>query len=96
MRERIRKERKKGEGEELTLLFLKTTVPPWISRAFRDGSLHVTSRFAFRLLCCSREFCFLPCWTASVVPMMAGQAAMEVIIPRGMMDIQNTENDLIV
>ena len=88
-------EREGGGRGKLTLLFLKTTVPPWISLAFREGSLHVTSKFAFRLLCCSREFCFLPCCTASVVPMMAGQAAMEVMIPRGMV-VQDTENDLVV
>lgn len=68
---------------ELTLLFRNTTVPPWISRALRDGSLHVTSRFAFRLRCFSRVFCFWPWWTASVVPMMAGHAAMDVMIPKG-------------
>jgi hypothetical protein len=68
-----------------TFLSLRTTVPLCISRAFRDGSEQDTERFAFRLLCFSRAFCFWPDRTASVVPMMAGQAAMDVRIPSTML-----------
>lgn len=38
-------------------------------------------RLVFRPRCCSRALAFCPCWIASVVPMMAGQAAMAVKRP---------------
>ncbi len=42
----------------------------------------MTWRFDFLPRCDCLEFCFWPCSTAWTVPIIAGQAAIDVIIPR--------------
>jgi hypothetical protein len=44
-------------------------------------------RFVLRPRCFSLALCLWPCWTASTVPMMAGQAAIAVRMPKTMMCI---------
>lgn len=70
----------------LTFLFRNTKVPPFISRALLDGSKQETCIFDFRPLCDCLAFCRWPCRTASVVPMIDGQAAIDVRMPKTIAD----------
>lgn len=65
-----------------TLLFLNTTKPPSICAFLDDLLEQFTIKFDFCPRCFSFAFFFCPCLTASVVPMMAGHAAMAVKRPR--------------
>lgn len=58
-----------------TFPLLSTTWQPLISLPARVRVEQFTTRFVLRPRCFSRAFCLWPCRTASVVPMMAGQAA---------------------
>ena len=52
----------------------------------------MTRRFDFFPRCASRLFCVWPCRTASVVPMIAGHAAIDVIIPRTILKEELSSN----
>lgn len=57
-----------------------------MSLALRLGSEQVTRRFDFLPRCDCFLFWDWPCRTASVVPMMAGHAAIDVMIPSTMIN----------
>ena len=65
-----------------TLLLRSTTIPPLICALFDDLLEHDAMRLAFWPRCLSFALFLCPCRTASVVPMMAGHAAIEVRIPK--------------
>jgi hypothetical protein len=68
-----------------TLFSLRTTSHPSISRPAFVAREHATARFVFNPRCFSRAFCLWPWRTASVVPIMAGHAAIAVRIPSTIM-----------
>ena len=74
-----------GLGDDDTLWSFNTTMPPSIWALKDDFLAHRATRFVLVPRCFSRAFCAWPCRTASVVPMMAGQAAMDVRIPSTML-----------
>jgi hypothetical protein len=69
-----------------TLFSLSTTSHPSISRPALEACEHETERFVLSPRCFSRALCLWPWRTASVVPMIAGQAAMAVRIPSTIAD----------
>jgi hypothetical protein len=66
------------------LFSLSTTSHPSISRPAFEAREHEIERFVLRPRCFSRALCLWPWRTASVVPMIAGQAAIAVRIPSTM------------
>ena len=74
-----------GAAAKRTLWSFNTTMPPFICRLCDEFFVHVATRCVFWPRCCSLLFCAWPWRTASVVPMMAGHAAMAVRIPRTML-----------
>ena len=75
-----------GGGERRTLWFFSTTMPPLIWALCDEFFTHVATRLVFCPRCFSFAFLFCPERTASVVPMMAGHAAIAVKSPKTMMD----------
>lgn len=73
-----------GKGRR-TLWFFSTTMPPLICALCDDVFTHDATRFVFCPRCFSLAFLFCPERTASVVPMMAGHAAIAVRSPKTMM-----------
>ena len=68
-----------------TLWFFSTTIPPLICALCDELFTQVATRFVFCPRCFSFAFLFCPERTASVVPMMAGHAAIAVKSPKTMM-----------
>jgi hypothetical protein len=64
-----------------TLFSLSTTSHPSISRPPLVAREHTTERLVFSPRCFSLAFCLWPWRTASVVPIIAGQAAIAVKMP---------------
>lgn len=68
-----------------TLWFFSTTMPPLICALCDEVLTHDATRLVFCPRCFSFAFLFCPERTASVVPMMAGHAAIAVKSPRTIM-----------
>lgn len=60
-----------------SLPFSRTTSAPSKRELYSLRLVSETTRWVLRARCSSRVFCFWACWIAWVVPIIAGQAAME-------------------